>query len=287
MKQRSDQTTSERQLVLALAAGGRIVSLDEIANWRKAGLLPPLASNGLGTGKGKTYYWRQENILQHAQATFDAMRSHGRADCAVVKLFLAGFCVPLPQLRRAWQNRVRTRKPPVLQIAAVRSGVQSPGEVESLLMQAAICMGAAINLDDAIECGAMVGLIEQLLPALGFTRPGINDIDLAAQLSHLLLVIASVLDAGALVRDATDEELDEAQHYLGAVTGYMAGLAACPAPAIDRIQPLLFVMLLTLLRSGQTEILDRVMPLFGSTAPPQASAVHESFDTMLSQPRGA
>ena len=40
-------------------------------------------------------------------------------------------------------------------------------------------------------------------------------------------------------------------------------------------------------RSGQTEILDRVMPLFGSAAPAQASAVPESFDAMLPQPQGA
>ena len=67
MKFRPNTTTSERQLCIALAATGRTVSLDELTAWRKDGLLPPMASTGLGAGKGKSYYWREEEIVARAQ----------------------------------------------------------------------------------------------------------------------------------------------------------------------------------------------------------------------------
>jgi len=258
MKQRPDVTTSERQLALALADSGRTVSLDEIASWRKGGLLPPLASYGLGTGKGKSYYWCEENILQHAQAAFDAIHRHGRNDQALISLFLSGFSVPLPQLRRAWLHRVKMRKPVKMQIASSQAGItrQWQPSTENLLMQAVICASAAMSLEDSGECGALVAMLERLLPALGFVQRGTNDVYLAMQFSHLLLVIASTLDGSDLIRHATNEELEEAQHHLGAVTRCLARNDDSSVP-VEPVAPLLFVLILALLRSGQTEILDR------------------------------
>src|ERR1700722_11339795 len=53
---RPETSTSERQLVLARAASGRRVSLEQLAAWRKDGLLPPLASHGIRAA-GRCYYW--------------------------------------------------------------------------------------------------------------------------------------------------------------------------------------------------------------------------------------
>ena len=108
MRYRPDTSISERELVLALAAGGRHVALSRLVNWRKEGLLPPLASSGVGNGR--SYYWREPNILAQAELVHDCLARHGRSDATIITLWLKGFWIPLPQLRRAWQNRARLRK---------------------------------------------------------------------------------------------------------------------------------------------------------------------------------
>jgi hypothetical protein len=260
VKIRPQTTTSERQLALALAATGRTISLDEIAAWRKDGLLPPMASSGLGAGKGKSYYWREADIQERAQIVCDAMHRHGRADQTLVALFLAGFAVPLPQLRRAWLNRVRLRKPP-----AVRTVQEMPDAdtlidtgAGSLLLQAALNVGAGMQIEEGFDHVAAMDLLNLALSKLGLSRHGANDSGLEDQLCHLLNIIGSALDASDLIRDAGDEELRQAQHHLGVV---MTFLRDCdpPEPVMANLGPKMFLFLLTLLRSGQTRMLDRIM----------------------------
>src|SRR5665213_3073293 len=116
---------------MALAATGRAVSLEELSAWRKDGLLPPMSSTGLGTGKGKSYYWGEENILARGKAVYHAMHRHGRADQPLVILFLSGFSVALPQLRRAWLHRAKLRKAPAVRIVRKECDTGTPMNLDA------------------------------------------------------------------------------------------------------------------------------------------------------------
>src|ERR1700760_943882 len=109
---RPESTTSERQLLLALETSGRPVTLTELVRWRKDGLLPPLAAHGLGKGRGRTYYWREPDIFPQARTAFDLLAKYGRTDAVTRMLWLSGFAVPLPRLRRAWLHQLRTTATP-------------------------------------------------------------------------------------------------------------------------------------------------------------------------------
>lgn len=273
MKLRVENTTSERQLAMALAATGRSVSLDELTAWRKDGLLPPMANTGLGTGKGKSYYWRESNILEQAQMVCDAMRSHGRKDQALVALFLSGFSVPLPQLRRAWLHRARLRKPPAVQMvhekpdpfALLDSGA------DALLLQAALCAGTALHTGDATSPGVMEAVLVRAISKTGMVQHGANDTGLTGQLAHLLLIIGSVLDQSNLIREAADQEILDAQRYLTTVANYLSDCGDVAGLMAGAAGPLFFILLLTLLHSGQTKLLHRVMAFLGGTGRPVLS----------------
>ncbi len=273
MKLRVENATSERQLAIAMAATGRPVSLEELTAWRKDGLLPPLANTGLGTGKGKSYYWRESNILEQAQMAWDAMRSHGRKDQALVALFLSGFSVPLAQLRRAWLHRARLRKPPAVQMVHKKpdpSALLDPG-ADALLLQAALCAGAALHTDDAADPSVMESVLVRAISKAGMAQHGSSNPSLTSQLAHLLVIIGAALDQSNLIREAADQALLDAQRYLttaatclsdcGDVAGLMAGAAG----------PLFFILLLTLLHSGQAKLLHHVMAFLGGTDRPLLS----------------
>jgi hypothetical protein len=261
VKFRPNTTTSERQLCIALAATGRTVSLDELTAWRKDGLLPPMASTGLGAGKGKSYYWREEEIVARAQAVYDAMQRHGRPDEALITLFLSGFAVPLVQLRRAWLHRAKMRRPPAMRIVEKRPDTRASMDLDadSLLLQAALCVGAAVETGDAPQRVAMITLLDGALSKLRLTREGANDSSLADQLWQLLNIIGLVLDTSDLVRDANDNELRTAQRHLGVAMEFLSDCGHGCEELAETLGPQLFLFFLTLLRSGQAGTLDRMM----------------------------
>jgi hypothetical protein len=274
VKYRPDTTTSERQLCVALAATGRTASLGELLAWRKDGLLPSMASTGLGTGKGKSYYWREDDILARAQAVYDAMRRHGRPDQALITLFLSGFAVPLGQLRRAWLHRAKARKPAgvrFIQKSPDRDELMGPG-VDSILLQAALCAGVAMEAGDTPE--GMPMLLDRALSKLGLVERGANDSGLADPLWHLLGIIGSILDSSDLVREACDDELLVAQRHLGVVMGFLQDCSVPSDTTAETLGPQLFLFILTLLRSGQSRTLERMMAYVGgwpASVPPARS----------------
>ena len=111
MKFRSESTTSERELLLALTDSGRSVSLAMLSDWRKEGLLPPFASSGRGQSKDKSYFWRETDIGVRARLTYDLVRQYGRIDSVILILWFTGFNVSVPKFRRAWLHKARSRKP--------------------------------------------------------------------------------------------------------------------------------------------------------------------------------
>jgi len=257
---KSNTTTSERQLCVALAATGRTTSLDELSAWRKDGLLPSMASTGLGTGKGKSYSWREEDILARAQAVYDAMRRHGRPDQALITLFLFGFAVPLGQLRRAWLHRAKMRRPAGIRV--IRKSLDTNELMDlggdRILLQAALCVGAAMEAEVSQGIAIPV-LLDQALSKLGLVQHGTNDSDLADQLWHLLSIVGSMLDSSGLVREACDDELLTAQRHLGVVIAFLRDCSGPSEALAETLGPQLLLFILALLRSGQTRTLDRVM----------------------------
>src|SRR5437868_11243428 len=107
MKKTPDSDISEPELLKAMIARGRNVSLQTFANWRRSGLLPPLANRGRGQGKGKHYYWSQRDILSHALHVYDLLKADAARDTVVLILWLSGFDVPIEQFRRAWLHRIK------------------------------------------------------------------------------------------------------------------------------------------------------------------------------------
>ena len=238
-----------------------MISLDDLSAWRRDGLLPPFAKTGLGRGKGQSYYWTEENILAQAAAAYDALHQYGRADQALIAMFLSGFAVPLAQLRRAWLHRAKMRKPPAVRIVQKRPDIGAlPGSgVDRLLLQAALCVGAAVQTDDAPQRAATMALLDRALSKLRLTRDGTNGSGMSFQLWQLLNIIGSVLDASDLVRDASDDEISLAQRHLGVAMEFLSGCGEPFEILADTLGPQLFLFFLTLLRSGQASILDRMM----------------------------
>jgi hypothetical protein len=261
VKFRPKTTTSERQLCVALAATGRTASLDDLSAWRKDGLLPALAKTGLGRGKGQSYYWGEENILAQAKAVYDAFQRYGRSDQALITVFLSGFAVPPARLRRAWLHRVKMRRPPAVRVVRKKPDISvlwDPG-ADRLLLQAALCVAAAVETDETSQRAATMGLLDQALAKLRLTRRRANDSHLANQLWQLLNIIGAVLDTSDLVRDASDGELIIAQRHLSVAMAFLSGLGDFSGTLADTLEPQLFLFFLTLLRSGQTGTLDRMM----------------------------
>lgn len=251
MKFRDDETMSERQLVQALAASGRSVSLGQLSAWRKGGLLPPLASTGLGQGFGRTYYWREPDILEQAQVVHDGLRRHGRADQVAAGLWLRGFSVPLPQLRRAWQSCVRQRR-----LTSVRHTAPVPTaapDFPQLLLQAMLGTAAAIQTNNRSR--PALAMLEQAAARLAVAggRP-----TQARWFWQAAQVMVGALAASDIVRQASDGEMLRAQRLLRTAVNFI--VESCedetPASVADVLGETLFLFILTMLRSGQDAILE-------------------------------
>ncbi len=244
---------TERQLVAALAAGGRIISLAEISNWRKNGLLPPLASHGRGPGKGKAHCWHQKDIMPRAATVFDAIKRQGRADHALLMLFLSGFDVSLPRLRRAWAAHIKQRRPPAIGKAALAARASAP---EDLLLQPVEAIVAAIQGEEYSP--VVIGAVEQALARLGYGRRV-----RARRLCHTVAIMALALEASDLICKAETAQMRMAQRYLGIAITFLDSRNEKRGQLIEAIGPALFAYILALIRSGQNAALERIATRIG------------------------
>ena len=281
MPGRSFSTTSERELILALAEEGRPVTLANLSGWRKEGLLPALASQGLGTGKGRTYYWTERDIVAHASATFDLLRKYGRPETVLWMLWLHGFSVPMSQFRRAWAARSRARKNWTARPApccrpepdAIRGlaqpGLQGQGGATHILLQATLALSATLVPDDG-DAAAITRVIERALGWISRTNELSTPEDdrVAEHLWLTVRIMCTALENSDLVSLTGDAQLREAQKYL-----LMAGrlLQKCddrtleddeesswPSWLAERMAAPAFLLILALLRSGYKPMLDEI-----------------------------
>ncbi len=179
----------------------------------------------------------------------------------MISLFLSGFAVRLAQLRRAWLHRAKLRRPPAIRVVPKSRDAGMPLDLgaDNLLLQAALSIGGAVDLDDAPPCHAAISLLNRGLSKLGLARYGVNDSGLADRLWHMLNVIGSVLDTSDLVREASDDELCAAQRHLGVAMAFLRDCEDTPESIAETLSPQLFLFFLTLLRSGQARTLSRML----------------------------
>lgn len=264
-----------------MADCGRAVTLANLVGWRREGLLPPLASRGLGTGKGKYHYWAEPNILAHAKAAYDFLHRYGRPEVATWMLWLSGYSVPLPQLRRVWSYRSKMRKMwtarPSLRSEVTadflglpgRSMMGNQGGPAPLLLQAILALSGSLMPDDG-DSASIVEIIERALAHVSRANghSGFAHDVTARQLWLVLRIVSSALENSDLISIASDDELREAQKYVR-LAGILlsrcgdqpleeAGEAIWQSWLAERMAPPVFLLVLVLLRSGHKPMLEQL-----------------------------
>jgi hypothetical protein len=276
VKNRPSSTTSERELICAMAKSGRTISLATLAGWRREGLLPPFASHGLGMGKGKSYYWRENDILGHASAAFDFLRKYQRPEHVVWMLWLSGFSVPLPQFRRVWSSRSKARKtwiarPALAEILPSPSSFSlgNPNGATALLLETILALGGSLVPDDG-DSASIVKVIERALAWMSRANvhPDLPRQQTAEQLWLIIRIVSSALENSDLVSIASDDELREAQRYIRLAGVLLSscddhwsadmGETTWPAWLAERMSAPVFLVILVLLRSGHAAALEQV-----------------------------
>jgi hypothetical protein len=93
-----------KQVIEELAKTGRHVEPRTLTDWRSRGLLPKLSDRGRGHGKGKGYFWTDDNILDRAALVADL--PSWETDRTILVLWFCGFEVSPEQMREAWLKSI-------------------------------------------------------------------------------------------------------------------------------------------------------------------------------------
>jgi hypothetical protein len=243
---------SERQLAEALAARGRVASLADIAGWRRAGLLPQLSAHGLGPGKGRTHCWHQEDIITRAELVHAGLEKTSRADAVLLSLFLAGYPVALPALRRAFAARAKMRKPAAMNPVPRALTTPVQGDTESLLLEAVLAIGGAANIE-VKDFSATLKLLDRALARVNYGEPSRTE-----AFCRTLILLSLGLESSALLKTAADSDLIDAQAWLARGLLFLAPSAAERRLLTENFGLPLFLFILALLRSGQGTVLERI-----------------------------
>jgi hypothetical protein len=97
-------TLTPKQVIEELAKTGRHVEARTLTDWRSRGLLPKLTDRGLGQGKGKGYFWTDDNILDRVALVADL--PSWETDRTILVLWFCGFEIALGQMRDAWLKSI-------------------------------------------------------------------------------------------------------------------------------------------------------------------------------------
>ena len=240
---------------MALAAGGRNVSLENIGLWRKNGLLPPLGSHGIRV-HGRSYCWHEPDILPRAELVYDALQKHGKSEQVTICLWLHGFEVAPSRFRRAWLNRTRMAQPARIRFSDSACRSKSPLQTLPELLLTATLQAAA-----AIECtpAPFIPVLKRASAALGYA-PGGRDQE-AQSYWQAAMAMLLALDSSDAVGGASDQEMLDAQHDLHIALTFLSGYCRSESPAamVEALGPALFLFILALQRSGQQGVIQAVM----------------------------
>jgi hypothetical protein len=97
-------TLTPKQVIEELAKTGRHVEARTLTDWRSRGLLPKLTDRGQGHGKGKGYFWTDNNILDRVALVADL--PSWETDRTILALWFCGFEVATEQMRGAWLKSI-------------------------------------------------------------------------------------------------------------------------------------------------------------------------------------
>lgn len=99
---------SDLQLRDELERIGRPVTTAILKDWHKMGLLPVLAARGLRRA-GRSIFWNGPDVVDRARYVYDAVQACRDPKLALWLLWVAGFDLPIPDLKRAWLYRQRRK----------------------------------------------------------------------------------------------------------------------------------------------------------------------------------
>jgi hypothetical protein len=77
-----------------------------LIDWRRKGLLPPLLRTSYGRGRGVKRYW-SDDVLDQAIAVDWLIKRSGKADEALLGLWLSGYQVDAAKAKRAWIQQLK------------------------------------------------------------------------------------------------------------------------------------------------------------------------------------
>lgn len=265
-------TLSERELQVRMVAAGYPVSLLTISEWRRCGLMPPLATRSLGHNKGKTCYWTDDNTFARATLIHGLFKEGVERHEVYWLLWLCGFSVPLPQLRRAWLHKAKKRNTHLVvsrdrpRAFGVGKDKRSADGTAQALFE--IALAASALLDHASDCE-----IDALIEAMnaGRTGAGGRAREERHQAVRLIKAVWSSLKTSDIIVEAADDELREAQAQASAALKSFhehvpardlnapSTSTGWPIAEAKRFGAPLFFLILVLLKSGQHALLDYIV----------------------------
>jgi len=268
MKLEAEIATTEQQLAEALEASGRPISLLQLKDWRKEGLLPPLACHGLGTGKGKIYYWNEVNIVAHAQCVYDLLARHSRYSVSLLILWICGYPVPHARVRRAWLQRFR--KPKTWQLRNVFTAHQKTLQLGTLpstqetadvaLLHVVLTLCGSLSASHRSEAEEFYQVLRNTSEAFGYTITPGNEVE--HRLFTALSLTLSAVESSSLISVASEEDMNAACDFTAEIISTIQRLTSDktesnhPTALMDlaeKLGPSLFLCALLLQRTGYQE----------------------------------
>ena len=267
---------TEQELVTALAETGRAIAPRTLSEWRSSGLLPPLASKSKGLRKGKICFWLDDAVFDRVALIHDLLKDGTEKQEIYWLLWLCGFSMPLPQLRRAWSAkanasawRCRARTPAARAVAPHAARPLSPRHLLSTVLSACECL----DEHNEPEVDALVAALSKQSKRKDDT----SDPTSSHRQRLELKVLLAALRESDLIVTSTDSELLEAQQFTSRALhqfrsqGSQSGHLITPLAPINEARALgapLFLLILSLVRSGQKDVVGRLFEV----APDERSA---------------
>ena len=209
MKARAASSLSERELVQVLKQDGVSVSLAQLGDWRKEGLLPPLSSRGRGAGGGRIYFWNDAGILDQARCVRDLLARHGRHSTAILVLWLCGYPVSSAKARRAWLQRARRPRVWQLRDGALAEAPPAEPAADTFLLQAVLKLCSSFTDSQRAESLEMQELLLRAGTALGLTDT-LEEERRHRFFTALGLVLAAI-DNSSLIATASESDMEAAR----------------------------------------------------------------------------
>lgn len=187
------------------------------------------------------------------------MNRHGRADLTLVTLWLYGFDIPLPRLRRAWMStRQEAGKGRISPSGFAPPGLNLEGDVSDILLNAMFSLAGTANTGAASDDAAAVRLIAHALAKIDMGDQDSHGNTDTAGLWRLLRMLAADAHVDALVIAADEEELHQARHYLLLAARVLQDGSMTGAWITEHMARPLFSLAVVMLRSGRGGLLARL-----------------------------